>query len=159
MNIVLATIFGNMAAAAGFEGPAEGVGFGIVGGDPNGVSIAWRPNDETAIQTAAGWSLDAGMVKVNTDYIVMLRDLTSPADELRMTVYAGGGARVRIAGEASVQKHNESGIGARIPIGIRAVPRNKRLDFFIEVAPSMMLFPDTSAGLDFGLGVRIWTGG
>lgn len=157
MNIVAVAIFSNAAAAA-FDGPAQGVGLGIVGGDPNGLTVAWRPDDAMSIQTAAGWSTTSGMVKVNTDYIVTLRDMTTPTDQLRITVYAGGGARLRIAGEAKVQKHNESGIGARIPIGLRGVPAGKKLDFFVEVAPSMMLLPDTSAGLDFGLGARLWTG-
>lgn len=158
MNVYLGVIFANAVAASGFDGSASGLGLGIVGGEPNGVSIGWRLTEETAVQTAAGWNLDAGMLKVNTDYITTLRELSSPADELQVTVYAGGGVRVRVAGEARVQAHNQSGVGARIPIGIRGVPRNKRLDFFIEVAPSMMLLPDTSVGLDFGLGVRIWTG-
>ena len=150
-------LFSSLALAA-FDGPAQGMGFGIVGGDPNGISVSWRPNDESAIQTAAGWDLTTGMVKVNTDYIVSLRDLSTPTQSLRMNAYIGGGARLRIAGKADVQRHNETGIGVRVPIGLRGLPTGKKVDFFVEVAPSMMLLPDTTAGLDFGLGARLWTG-
>ena len=65
------------AALAAFDGPADGLGVGVVGGEPNGLSIAWRRDDASALQLASGWSLPTAMFKVNTDYVVSVSELPS----------------------------------------------------------------------------------
>jgi hypothetical protein len=48
------------------------------------------------------------------------------------------------------------GLGARVPVGITCLPRDLRLDAFLELVPILDLYPETIVRLDAGIGGRIY---
>ncbi len=136
-------------------GEAHGFGAGLVVGSPSGVGLAWRPRDANMVQAAVGWSLDDDWLSANVDYLFDLTVIEQDSTpNIVWPVYLGAGGRLRI-GDGKGQR---SGIGARVPIGMRMEPTDLKLDVFIELAPFIMLLPETYAGVDFNLGVRMYFG-
>ena len=142
------------------EGPARGVGVAL--GTPTGLALSWRPSDAMAVQSAVGWSFQQDQFNANADYVITVAELPGPDDSIVFPAYIGAGARLRLDGDdddtSNTNTSDQSTFGLRIPAGLRMVPEDLRLDAFIEVAPVVVLFPDTQASLDFGLGFRFWLG-
>ncbi|MEL6346063.1 MAG: hypothetical protein AAFV53_23340 [Myxococcota bacterium] len=161
--MLLASLMVSLAQAApppALQGPAQGLGIGVVAGDPSGLSLAYRPGQESYFQFAAGWSFTAERFHLNADYIYTITELTIPEDpSLVFPLYVGIGGRFRLRGDDQIDDNNDgrdSSVGLRIPFGIAFAPRNFSMDVFLEPAFSLILFPDTDLGFDISLGVRFY---
>ena len=138
------------------EGPPAGFGFGVVAGDPSGLAWALRGGGATMVQGALGYSAVHGSLHVNVDLIMELARLHSDeAPNLSFPLYVGVGGRVRI-GDYGRYDNDDPGIGVRIPCGIQLVPATVPLDLYLEIAPVVRLFPETGAGVDAGVGIRLY---
>jgi hypothetical protein len=120
---------------------------GIILGEPTGLSLKMWQSDNTAIDAAVAWSFgDSGSVHLHADY---LRHNWLDVDTGGLAFYYGLGARARFSDD-------NSRFGARIPVGLQYLFPDTRLTMFFEVAPTLDLAPETSFGVNGGIGVRIF---
>jgi hypothetical protein len=140
------------------EGPPAGFGIGVVAGDPSGLAWALRGGGNTMLQGALGYSAVHGSLHANVDLIMELARLHSDeAPNLGFPLYVGIGGRLRIGDYGNKDNDNDDpGIGLRIPCGIQMVPATVPLDLYLEIVPVVRLFPETGAGIDAGLGIRLY---
>jgi hypothetical protein len=119
---------------------------GVILGEPTGISFKTWQSDRTAIDAAVAWSFgDNGSVHLHADY---LRHNWLDVDRGSLAFYYGLGGRVKFA--------DDSRFGARIPVGLQYLFPDTRLSMFFEVAPTLDLIPETSFGVNGGIGVRIF---
>ncbi len=119
---------------------------GVILGEPTGISFKSWQSDNSAIDAALAWSFgDNGSVHLHADY---LRHNWLNVDRGSLAFYYGLGGRVKFA--------DDSKIGARIPVGLQYMFPDTRLTMFFEVAPTLDLIPETSFGVNGGIGVRIF---
>jgi hypothetical protein len=119
---------------------------GVILGEPTGISFkAWQ-SDNTAIDAAVAWSFgDNGSVHLHADY---LRHKWLTVESGSLAFYYGLGARALFS--------DDSKFGARIPVGLQYMFPETRLSMFFEVAPTLDLIPETSFGVNGGIGIRIF---
>src|SRR6056297_121273 len=119
---------------------------GVILGEPTGISFKTWQSDRTAIDAALAWSFgDNGSVHLHADY---LRHNWLDVDRGSLAFYYGLGGRVKFA--------DDSRVGARIPVGLQYLFPDTRLSMFFEVTPTLDLIPETSFGVNGGIGVRIF---
>lgn len=148
----------------GLEGLPEGFGIGLQVGEPSGLALALRRDEVTNLQAALAWSFSDARLHVNADYTRALFVFeTEDAPNVRFPFYVGLGGRVRLAGESGGGNGNNrrgddegSSVGARVPIGITVLPREQRVDVYLEGAPVLLLLPEADVGWDAALGVRFY---
>ncbi len=148
----------------GLEGVPEGFGIGLQVGEPSGLALALRRDDVTALQAAVAWSFSDARLHVNADYTRALFVFeTDDAPNVRFPFYVGLGGRVRIAGEGGGGSDSNrriedegSSLGVRVPVGITVLPREQRVDVYLEGAPVLLVLPEADVGWDAALGVRFY---
>ena len=148
----------------GLEGLPEGFGIGLQVGEPSGLALALRRDEVTNLQAALAWSFSDARLHINADYTRALFVFeTDDAPNVRFPFYVGLGGRVRIAGDSGGGNDNNrrgddegSSVGARVPIGITVLPREQRVDVYLEGAPVLLLLPEADVGWDAALGVRFY---
>lgn len=119
---------------------------GVILGEPTGLSLKLWQSDRTAYDAAVAWSFGNNeSVHVHADY---LRHNWLDVDEGSLALYYGLGARALLS--------NNSRFGARIPIGLEYILPSSRLGLFFEVAPLFDVVPETSFGVNGGLGIRFF---
>ncbi|MDZ7758465.1 hypothetical protein [Rhodohalobacter sp.] len=119
---------------------------GVILGEPTGISFKGWQSERTAIDAALAWSFgDNGSVHLHADY---LRHNWLDVDSGSLAFYYGIGARALFS--------DDSKFGARIPVGLQYLFPETRLSMFFEVAPTLDLIPETSFGVNGGIGVRIF---
>lgn len=137
------------------QGTPAGLGVGLQVGTLSGLALALRPGGDLYFQSGVTWSLTNDRLKVDGDVLWTLTELSIPdAPQLRFPVYFGAGGRVRI--NESNPKLPDNTFGARLPVGLAMKPTSTSIDAFIEIAPTLMVFPDIDVGMDFTLGVRMY---
>lgn len=152
----------SIAAAApppALEGGAEGLGLGLVLGNPSGLSLAYRPPDAASyLQASAGWNIQEETFSFNGDYLYTVTTFASPDDPaLTFPVYVGIGGRLRLGQDAAVSEVGRANsFGARIPVGIAFTPQTVAIDVYLELAPTLIVLPETKVRLEGGVGVRVY---
>ncbi len=145
LTLALALLFGAISTLDA-QSRYSNTELGVILGEPTGISFKTWQSDRTAIDAAVAWSFgDSGSVHLHADY---LRHNWLDVDRGSLAFYYGLGARALFA--------DESKIGARIPIGLQYLFPDTRLSMFFEVAPTFDLIPETSFGVNGGIGVRIF---
>lgn len=129
------------------DGAAAQTGFGVIAGEPTGVTARFMHGGNN-FQAHAAWSFshDAAL-QVSGDY---LRSGTLNTDPM-MPFYFGAGVRVKLADDAS--------IGVRVPLGMNHFFAGYPLEVFAEVVPVVELVPDTGLVFNGGVGLRYYPGG
>ncbi|MGC9512282.1 MAG: hypothetical protein ACP5D8_01445 [Fidelibacterota bacterium] len=85
---------------------AEGLGLGIILGEPTGLSGKMWMGGNTAVDAAAAWSFgDNGALHLHADYLFHKDDLLEFA-----SLYYGLGAKVKLMDDVQV--------GIRVPVGL-----------------------------------------
>ena len=146
------------------EGPPLGIGVGPVIGVPLGVSGVWRPGDAFAVQGSLGWHGQEERVSTSVDLVLQLLDLESEdLDAGRFVTYAGPGVVVRWGSVRNVQVSDwlvdRPMMGLRVPAGMVYLPEERRVDVFLELAPTFYMIPQTEVDLTAVLGARVYIGG
>lgn len=125
---------------------------GIVAGDPTGVSFKLWQNkgffgkNEHAIDAALGWKLINGAgIQLKADYVVHKYGVI-PVEVGKLPVYYGIGGRLVTGGDAD--------FGVRVPVGVNYLFADEPFDAFLEIAPVLVVVPETNIELSIGLGFR-----
>ena len=125
----------------------DGLGVGIILGEPTGLSIKKWTGDKTAFDAAAAWSLQGGgYIHVHADALVHSFAIETKKGELPL--YIGLGARLLLA--------DDPAIGVRVPLGFAYHFSSAPFDFFLELAPILDLLPGTGFDINGALGLRYY---
>lgn len=125
----------------------DGVGLGLIVGDPTGVSAKFWLGPRSAIGSALAWSSDDNEeIHLQVDY--QRHDFgLFDVDRGSLPVYYGIGGRL-------ILDDNQDGLGVRIPVGLDYIFEGNRFDVFMEVAPVLELTPDSDVTAEAGFGAR-----
>ena len=125
----------------------NGTGFGVIIGEPVGVSFKTWTEEWSAIDGALSWSPDTltahlGLVLHKFDERLTHQGVFS--------YYYGAGTRFRAA------EGDPSRLGVRGVIGLAYFFDHIPLEIFLEIGPVMNLIPSTELEMTGGMGVRFY---
>ena len=136
-------------------------GFGIILGDPTGLTLKYWTQRDNALVFDVGASY-FGSPRIGVDYLWHFDAFRSRVAKL----YAGFGGVLGIGegkGFYYTEHHgfyfrsdNSVGLGARGVFGLNVVPERSPLEFFLEVGLLVGLSPDFGSAGDVGLGMRFY---
>lgn len=130
----------------GISSSYDGLGLGIIVGEPTGISMkAWTGN-RTAVDGAVAWSLKNGdVLHLHANYLLHNFSLIE-VTEGKLPFYYGIGGRILL--------EHDPRIGIRIPVGLSYLFEKSPLDLFIEVVPLLDLLPKTEIDFNGAVGLR-----
>jgi hypothetical protein len=122
---------------------------GLILGEPTGLSARMGIGASAAVDLAVAWSfLGDGTMYVHGDY---QQYFSYPEiSNGQLFFYVGVGPKFYIG--------NQVNIGLRIPLGALYIFSDLPLEAFIELAPGMLLFPETQIDGGGGIGLRYFLG-
>lgn len=145
------------------QGPkGNDFGFGLILGDPTGLSLKiWTSNDN-AFHLYVGSSY-FGKVRLGGDYLWHFDSFNSSVVKL----YTGLGLVVGFGNGSGLwyKSHKDNfyywdddavGIAARGILGLNIIPRNSPIEIFLEVAPLVGLSPNFGVNIDAAVGFRYY---
>ena len=126
-------------------GQDKGFGFGVILGEPTGLSAKLWTSQKTAVDAGAAWALvNGGFIRFHADALV--HSYALDVDKGKLPLYLGVGGKIVLS--------DNLGIGVRIPFGIAYLFESAPLDIFLELVPTLELLPATGFGFEGGIGVR-----
>ena len=130
-------------------------GFGVIVGEPTGLSLKYWLDDEHAIDGAAAWSFSENdSFQLHGDYLIHNFELLG-ADEL--PCYYGLGARIKFRDSDGRGRNEDDTIfGIRFPLGITYLFDEVPLDVFAELVPVLDVAPDADADINAAIGLRFY---
>jgi hypothetical protein len=126
-------------------------GYGIMLGNPSGLSAKFWFSNQIAIDGALGvdrGELDAHVTFLYHDHSLLQQWNIPEPTNTDMSLYVGAGPRFLFA--------DNDEFGIRFPVGVTFFPRSTPWEFFAELAPVLRLTPDTGFNGDFGIGARYY---
>jgi hypothetical protein len=138
----------------------NGIGLGVIVGEPTGVSFKTWIDSSTAIDAAAAWSFSENdSFQFHLDYLIHPFAMPKPP-EIRGTVsfYYGIGGRLKLKESDSGQSRNETDdlVGIRFPLGFSHILPTVPVELFAEIVPILDLAPDTDADVNAAVGARYY---
>ena len=116
----------------------EGLGLGLMGGNPSGLSLKVWTAPHVAIDAGLGYALWYGeALSFHGDVLWHTHSLLESSQDGYLPLYIGLGARVVMANEA--QNNPNTRIGIRIPFGLEYVFASAPIGLFVEVVPTFDL--------------------
>jgi hypothetical protein len=142
-------------------GGGDNFGFGIVLGDPTGLTLKYYTESTEAFVFTLGSSY-FGSPRLGADYVWHFDAFTSDVTKL----YAGPGAVIGF-GESRgfwydkgdrffVRDNNGAGFGVRGIFGVNFIPRRTPLEFFVELGVLLGLAPGFGSAVDAAIGMRFY---
>jgi hypothetical protein len=132
-------------AAPAVEGK-NGLGIGVIIGEPTGISLKLWNSSTTAIDAAAAWSFrKEGKLHLHMDWLFHNFRLFK-ARYGKLPLYYGIGTRVKF--------EEETRVGVRFPVGICYILKDTPIDIFFEIVPLLDLAPETDFNFNASIGVR-----
>ena len=126
----------------------EGLGLGLILGEPTGISVKTWLTRTTAFDLAAAWSFeDEGSFDVHGDYLVHNYEVFK-MNRGALPLYYGLGGRVRDG------RTIDPNVGIRLPVGIEYLFPDATFDLFLEAVPVLDLTPSTRLDLNASIGAR-----
>ena len=120
---------------------------GVMIGEPTGISFKYWNSSSRAFDLGLAWSFrQSDAMSLHGDY---LWHSWLGVDEGKMAFHYGIGARAYFT-EA------ESGVGARIPLGLSYLFDEAPIELFFEIAPVIDVIPATDADGSGGIGARFY---
>jgi hypothetical protein len=116
----------------------QGIGLGLMGGNPSGLSLKVWTGPRVALDAGLGYSYwwDGGSaVQVHGDVLWHSSSLTQSADGY-LPLYIGLGARVKLADN---NHYPDTRIGIRVPFGLEYVFTAVPIGLFLELVPTFDL--------------------
>jgi hypothetical protein len=140
-------------AVLGGVGRAEagGVGFGVIVGEPTGLSAKFWLGGNTAVDAAAAWSVYRyAALHVHGDFLWHSFDLlkVSPG---QLPLYLGIGGRLKLASD-----NYKTRVGMRVPFGLEYLFDELPIGLFLEVVPILNLLPETGFDMNGAIGGRFY---
>lgn len=135
----------------------EGLGLGVIVGEPTGISIKKWVGADRAIDGAAAWSLSGNnSLQLHADYLVHDFGLLKPGNiNGRLPVYIGAGGRI-LLNDDSHGRNNDTVLGVRVPFGISYLMAKAPVEIFLEIVPILDVVPDTELDLNAAIGARFY---
>jgi hypothetical protein len=136
----------------------EGMGIGIMVGEPTGISFKnWLDNTH-AVDAGLAWSFsENSSLHLHADYLFHDFTMLKPTDlRGRMPVYYGLGGRIKFESSGGGRNDRDALVGVRIPLGVAYYPEHSSIDIFAEIVPIMDLVPDTHADINVSVGARFF---
>lgn len=121
----------------------EGLGVGLILGEPTGLSMKTWINASTAFDFAAAWSLRSNHLYGHFDYLFHNYSITGNPS---LPVFFGLGGFLVAA--------DDPAMGGRLVGGLEYFFPEAPVDLFVELAPSVAIIPDTGFDLFGGIGMR-----
>jgi len=131
--------------------PREGIGIGIIAGEPSGISLKKWVDQTHAIDGAIALSLtDDNAFQVHVDYLFHDNSsLSTPELKGATPWYYGIGGRL-------MSRDDDTHFGLRVPLGVTYLFADAPLDVFAEIAPVLDIAPETELDLGGGIGIRYY---
>ena len=144
-----------LAVASASARTQEPFGFGVIVGEPTGLSLKYWLDDDRAVDGAAAWSFSENdSFQLHGDYLFHNREWLE-ADEL--PCYYGLGARIKFKHDDGRGRNEHDTIfGIRFPLGITYLFDEIPLDVFAEIVPVLDLTPDADVDLNAAIGCRFY---
>ena len=136
------------------EPERNGLGVGVILGEPTGFSLKKWTGSTTAIDGGVAWSFSKGSsFHIHADYLWHAFDAIP--GNVNLPVYYGIGGRLKAT---STDNSGNTGtrLGIRGVVGIDFIPERAPIDVFVEIAPVMDFVPSTDLGFNGGVGIRVW---
>lgn len=146
------------------QGPErKDFGFGIILGEPTGLTLKYWFNNQNALTGSIGGSY-FGSPRLNIDYLWHIDAFRSRVAML----YAGLGGALGFGsgGDGFWYKEgknhfyyrpaNDLGLGVRGTFGLNVIPARTPLEMFFEVGALVGLAPSSGAAVDLALGLRFY---
>jgi hypothetical protein len=150
-----------MVTTATYTQAREGLGAGIILGEPTGLSLKTWIDDRHAIDAAAAWSFSENdSFQFHADYLVhdfaLLKSVHIKKG--RLPVYVGIGGRVKLQEENDRKGRDDEDtlVGIRVPFGISYLFSDAPVDIFGEIVPILDIAPDTEMDLNAAIGARFY---
>ena len=134
-------------------------GFGVILGEPTGLSAKLWTSPTTAYDFGFGWAFGgdrisgdriqyngSGRIHFHMDYLWHKFDAIPSA--ARLPLYAGVGGRINTGAGYG------SSTAVRGVMGIAWLPERMPIDIFCELVPSIQLTPSNGFGIDADIGTR-----
>ena len=136
----------------------EGLGIGIIIGEPTGISLKKWLDGSHAFDAAAAWSFSENeSFQLHADYLFHDFSLLSSGDMSgKLPVYFGVGGRIKMKKEGKGRNEKDVLFGVRVPFGISYLFANTPVDLFAEIVPVLDVVPDTKFDLNAAIGVRYY---
>jgi hypothetical protein len=154
--IAIAMMWAAMASAAGMEG----LGVGIIVGEPTGLSLKKWIRPRHAIDAAAAWSFSENdSFQFHADYLIHHFGITDiRPDEGRVPFYLGVGGRVKLKerNEGRGRNDHDTLVGLRIPFGVAWLFAKAPVELFAEIVPILDVVPDTNFDINGAIGARYY---
>jgi hypothetical protein len=140
------TILFSLIIISNINAQSNGVGVGLIVGEPTGISGKYWTGSTTAFDAALAWSfVDENAFQIHADYLFHnIRLIT--VSEGKLPFYYGIGARLKTA--------NDIKLGVRVPLGFAYLFQNVPIDIFVEVVPILDVIPKTDFQINAALGAR-----
>jgi len=148
------------------QGPrGNDFGFGIILGEPLGLTVKYWLNNENALVFDLGASY-FGAPRIQVDYLWHMNVFKSQIVKL----YAGPGLGLGFGHEGYgifykgkkgpgywyYRDDTVFGIATRVMVGVNIIPRATPLEIFLELGPNIGLYPNFGANLDAAVGIRFY---
>jgi hypothetical protein len=142
ITVIIATLLFFLNVPVFAQGPeGKDFGFGIVVGDPFGVTAKYWTTSNQAVVGSIGAS-HFGDPRLNIDYLWHFDAFNSDIAKL----YAGAGMPIGF----------DNRVGARMMMGGNVIPRQTPLEIFLEMGPLFGLTPHSATYFDVAAGLRFY---
>ncbi len=152
--VVLVLVAGSMTYAQ-----RSATGFGIILGDPTGLTLKHWTSRDQAIAASLGGSY-FGAPRIGVDYLWHFNAFRSNVVLLYADagVAVGFGKGVRWWGDRGYKYYDrsETRLGVRGMFGVNVLPRGVPLEFFLELGPLIGITPGFGSAIDVALGMRFY---
>jgi hypothetical protein len=140
-------LFGCLAGLS-FGQSNHNIGFGIMLGEPTGISFKIWNRQTVAFDAGAAWSFVGGKYfQIHGDLLFHNFSLFR-VETGRMALYYGFGGRIKFADSTTVS--------LRVPIGISYEFERTPVELFLEVVPMIDLIPSTEVNMAGAIGFRYY---
>lgn len=159
-TILLLLVWSMVALNSVHAQPKDGLGVGLIIGEPTGLSLKkWLGNDR-AIDAGVAWSFSENdSLQFHADYLLHnFSLLTEPDLPGRLPLYCGLGGRVKLkeGNDGKGRNNNDTLVGVRVPFGISYLFAEAPVGLFAEIVPILDFVPDTDFDLNAAIGVRFY---
>lgn len=131
-------------------GENKNLGLGLMLGSPTGLSVKYWNNSITSINGAAAWSFkEEEAFHLHADYVLHSFGFTE-VEKGSLPFYFGIGGRLQY------DKNKDINLGIRVPLGLVYIFETAPLDSFLEIVPTLELYPATDLDFDAAIGMRFF---
>jgi len=128
-------------------------GIGILLGEPSGLSGKLFLSPRHAFDAGLSFSILDDALYLHVDYLLHFPKPLANLEGGQWLPYAG------VGGQFEVHQRRDDGHGTlavRVPVGLAWHPAGSAVDFFIELALGLKVFPATRPLMGGGFGVRLY---